>query len=228
MAAIVVIGAFSLTRTDLAVACTPGRPNDSSVYQAGTQKTPTNWPRATKAKIEAYLPYVFTNSYVTEWVMLRGAPQPQKWAQVGHMVHKDASGIVTRSVFVQWTDATGHVFIHSDYAAAGLGTKPEFQVIYDVFNKDWLFEENGSVLFTTDALWQPTTAVAYGETLTRASQMPGGDSNRVDFQEAQYLPNNSGTWVDFAMPPFATDPTIHQAFRLSNQFYQIQDLACGS
>jgi hypothetical protein len=128
-------------------------------------------------------------------------------------------------VFVQWTDNAGHFFTNN-YASVPIGNKPDFQTIYDTFNTDWIFEQDGAVLFTTNALFQPVTAAIEGETHTRSSQMPGADLNKVDFQVAQLLRNNAAAWEDFATLPGVTDATIHTAFKLSNQFYQIQDKAC--
>jgi hypothetical protein len=204
-----------------AASCNPQRANDGHSYFAGTQRTPSAWPRAVQTQIEEYSPYVLGPSQVTAWNMLNNGGT--KWSQVGWW--KDDDG--TRTSFIQWTDAAGN-FWTRHYSPAALGTTPNYETIYDKVNTDWIWERNNTVLHTTNAVWQPATIQIYGEINTRASQMPGGVNNHVALKEAHYIPNNGNQWLDMASLPGATDAVIHAAAKLSNEYYEIWDKACGS
>jgi hypothetical protein len=200
--------------------CNPGRPNVVRAGFAGTQRTPAAWPRAVQTKIEEYSPYVFGSSEVSAWNMLNNGGS--KWSQVGWWKE---NGV--RWSFIQWTDNAGNWFTNF-YSPLAVGSTPNYETIYNIPTTDWIWERNNQVLHTANALWQPKTVQIYGETHTKADQMPGGVDNHNTFTEAHYIPNNGGAWLDIASAAGTNDAVTYGAVKINNEHYQIWDKACSS
>lgn len=201
-------------------ACNPGRPNVVRAGFAGTQLTPAAWPRAVQTQIEEYSPFVFGSSEVSAWNMLNNGGT--KWSQVGWWKE---NGV--RWSFVQWTDNAGNWFTNF-YSPAGVGTTPNYETIYNIASTDWIWERNNQVLHTTNALWQPKTVQIYGETHSKADQMPGGVANHNTFREAHYIPNNGGAWLNIGAAAGTNDAVTYGALKVNNEAYDIWDKACNS
>jgi hypothetical protein len=199
-------------------ACDPNRASQSASFFAGTQRTPSTWPRAVRTGIREYSPFTESGSEVSAWNMLNNGGT--KWSQTGWW--KSNSG---RWGFAQWTNNSGNWFTEFRTAST-IGSTPTYETIYNVATADWIWKRNNVVLHTADALWQPKTVQVYGETHNRGDQMPGGTSYHVVFLSAQYILSNGTTWLSMGTNAGATDPTIHGAVKVDNARYEIWDKAC--
>lgn len=92
----------------------------------------------------------------------------------------------------------------------------------------WKFYRDSTTLTTASTLqWAPTTYQMYGETHSRANQMPGGVNSHMHFWDAYYYIGASLVEINSAAG--ATESGIHGFLKhAGGVHYEIWDKACAN
>jgi hypothetical protein len=211
--------------------CNPQRTNFEDPYHDGWVRTPSSGPTSTYAKILEYSPYVYPNTSFSPddtvaWVMLNlGSCAPGGYDQIGW--YKSESGL--RQTFVEYalcdgtfTDVYGDPFT--------LGTYTGYRVQLDNVGGNYVDFYAGGSLWANNVPQYvvPDSAQQMAEVQTIASQMPGGSSNREDFQAATIDYGGTrysfvGTLVNEWGSGVGGDFRLH---KVSGQEIQVWDSVC--
>ena len=204
--------------------CIPNRLPDGTARYVGVIQTGVSSLSGVAANIEQYDPY-YTGRNTTGTNATLMVLQGGNWVQLGWFKSKIRYGTTRRESGVEVQDSSGGYFLW--YPARPVGELTPYEILAEAGGQ-WNLFINGAYVDTVSDSFTGNEAQFFGETHSKADQMPGGSGNRVVFQNMVYH-TGAGHTPHWVTADFGTDwPAFYGFANPSDANGQIWDKECTS